>query len=185
MNEISPELNAILKKMSPQQRRLFACDCAEHVLLYFERFQPQDKRPRVAIEVARQFALGKATQEELHTACGDAEGAAWNAGEAAWRNLSEGEYPKPEDDAAAPAAATAEGCALANLDDALHAALATSLEVVQTAAIGSMIADRIWSGHSHELDAIVLQHYQEAEDQERAWQLAQAQRYLTNHSEIR
>jgi len=46
--------------------RLFACDCAEHVLQFYEQKYPDDKRPRRAIEIARKFAKGEATQKELH-----------------------------------------------------------------------------------------------------------------------
>lgn len=45
--------------------RLFACDCAEHTLHLFEESYPNDDRPRRAIEVARQYALDKATKEQL------------------------------------------------------------------------------------------------------------------------
>lgn len=37
--------------------RLFAYDCAEHVLPLFEKEYPDDKRPRQAIEVARRYAF--------------------------------------------------------------------------------------------------------------------------------
>jgi len=61
--------------------RLFACDCAEHVLPLCEKAAPGDMRPRRAIEVARLFADGKATREELAAAWS----AAWSAaGSAAW-----------------------------------------------------------------------------------------------------
>jgi len=60
--------------------RLFACDCAERVLPIFEKEYPDDKRPRLAIEAARKFAIGQATQEELFAAWD----AAWAARDAAW-----------------------------------------------------------------------------------------------------
>jgi hypothetical protein len=62
--------------------RLFACDCAERVLHIFEREHPHDKRPRQAIEVARQFAVGEATEEEIAAAwdaARDATDVAWDA----------------------------------------------------------------------------------------------------------
>lgn len=77
--------------------RLFACDCAEWVLPLFERIYPDDKRPRNAVEVARRFAVGAATDEELAaarvavTAAWDAEGAAWVA-EGAWQTNRLREY---------------------------------------------------------------------------------------------
>jgi hypothetical protein len=48
--------------------RDFAADCADHVLPIFERLQPRDDRPRRAIEMARLFARGLATVEELTAA---------------------------------------------------------------------------------------------------------------------
>ena len=65
--------------------RLMACDFAEAVLIYVPA---GEDRPRQAIEVARRFAAGDATREEL-SAAGDsarsaAGGAAWAAWAAAW-----------------------------------------------------------------------------------------------------
>ncbi len=55
--------------------RLLAADYAERVLSLFERRYEGDDRPRNAIRVARAFANGDATQEEL-AAARDAAGAA-------------------------------------------------------------------------------------------------------------
>src|SRR5260370_41926059 len=38
--------------------RVYAADCAEHVLHLFERVYPNDRRPRAAIEATRAFARG-------------------------------------------------------------------------------------------------------------------------------
>ena len=54
--------------------RLFACDCADHVVHF-----PDDVRCAEAIKVARLYAAGKATVEELAAA----REAAWAASEAA------------------------------------------------------------------------------------------------------
>ena len=51
-----------------RELRLFAADCAEHVLPIFEKEYPGDDRPRKAIEVARRFAEGEASPEELRDA---------------------------------------------------------------------------------------------------------------------
>lgn len=63
--------------------RLFAADCAEDVLDLFEDAYPDDTRPRDAINVARRYALGQATREELAAARAAAGDAAWAAGDAA------------------------------------------------------------------------------------------------------
>jgi hypothetical protein len=61
--------------------RLFAADCAERVLKHFEDRYPEDTRPRDALEVARRYANGEATPEELSAADGAASRA---SGAAAW-----------------------------------------------------------------------------------------------------
>jgi hypothetical protein len=61
--------------------RLFACDCAESVLPLFEEKYPEDKRPRRAIEVARRFAVGEATLEELKEVTIAAREAWWQGAE--------------------------------------------------------------------------------------------------------
>ena len=61
--------------------RIFACDCAEHVLHIYEKAYPNDNRPRKAITAARLYTEGKATTEE-RAAAGDAAWAAASA--AAW-----------------------------------------------------------------------------------------------------
>ena len=70
--------------LSDKDLRLFACDCAEHVLGIFEEKYPKDKRPRECIAMARRFANGKATKQELVAAWVAAGAAAWAAGAAAW-----------------------------------------------------------------------------------------------------
>ena len=66
--------------------RLFACDCAEYVLPFFENVYTDDNRPRNAIEVSRLFALGKAYLGKLNNARVAAENAALN--NARWRDGS-------------------------------------------------------------------------------------------------
>ena len=74
--------------------RLMACDFAEPVLHLVAK---GENRPKAAIEIARKFANGEATREEMAAArdaagaaraAGDARAAAWAAGaavrEAAW-----------------------------------------------------------------------------------------------------
>lgn len=56
-------------------KRLFAADCAENVLLIFESAYPEDGRLRNAIEVARKFTRGEATQTELAAAQAAAQAA--------------------------------------------------------------------------------------------------------------
>jgi hypothetical protein len=55
---------------------LWAAACAEHVLHLFEAAQPQDPRPRQAIEQARAWARGEVTMTQARAAGGHAMGAA-------------------------------------------------------------------------------------------------------------
>ena len=59
--------------------RLFAADCAEHVLHIYEKDYPDDDIPRNAIQAARDYANGKITKDELAAAAD----AAWAAARAA------------------------------------------------------------------------------------------------------
>lgn len=63
--------------------RLFACDCAEHVLYLFEKEFPDDDRPRKAIETARLYANGEASGDQLAAARDAAWAVAWDAARAA------------------------------------------------------------------------------------------------------
>jgi len=75
-------------KWDERTQRLFACDCAEHVLHYFEDKDPDDKRPRLAIESARLFVKAtqsaQAVRDAAQAAALAAGDAAWAAGAAAW-----------------------------------------------------------------------------------------------------
>ena len=57
---------------------LWAASCAEHVLHLFESAQPDDPRPREAIEHARAWARGEVTTMQARAAGGHAMGAARN-----------------------------------------------------------------------------------------------------------
>jgi hypothetical protein len=72
-----------LKQWNSKTTRYFACDCAERVLKYFEADYPNDKRPQVAIEMARQFANGEVTDQQRATASDAARDAASGGANAA------------------------------------------------------------------------------------------------------
>src|SRR6187455_1396435 len=55
---------------------LWAASCAEHVLDLFESAQPEDPRPRQAIEQARAWVRGEIPMSQARTAAGYANGAA-------------------------------------------------------------------------------------------------------------
>ena len=47
---------------------LWAANCAEHVLYLFEQANPNDKRPRQAIELTRAWVKGEITMKQAHKA---------------------------------------------------------------------------------------------------------------------
>ena len=55
---------------------IWAADCAQHVLHLFEEKQPNDDRPRRAIELARAWARGEVTMMQARTSAGHAMAAA-------------------------------------------------------------------------------------------------------------
>ncbi len=55
---------------------LWAALCAEHVLDFFESVQPEDRRPRQAIEQARAWVRGEVKMTQARTAAGHAMAAA-------------------------------------------------------------------------------------------------------------
>jgi hypothetical protein len=55
---------------------MWAADCAEHVLHFFEEAGPQDDRPRRAIDLGRAWARGEITWWEARSAGGHANAAA-------------------------------------------------------------------------------------------------------------
>lgn len=55
---------------------IWAADCAQHVLHFFEEIQPNDPRPRQAIESARAWTRGEITMMQSRAAGGHAMAAA-------------------------------------------------------------------------------------------------------------
>jgi hypothetical protein len=55
----------VLPKEMDGKIRLFNCLLAERALQFWEKYYPNDNRPHEAIAVARKFAVGEATQQEL------------------------------------------------------------------------------------------------------------------------
>jgi hypothetical protein len=86
-----------LDNWNPRTQRLFACDCAERVLHLFEAKRPDDKRPREAIRIARLYAEGKATEDELAAARAAAWDAARSAESAVWSAAWCAAWAKVED----------------------------------------------------------------------------------------
>ena len=106
-----------------KSRRLFAADCAEHVLPIWTARYPDDQRPAKAIQAARSFALGEISDAARAVAvyaaravAGDAAGAAagaaaGDAAGAAARGAARGAARAAAGAAARAAARTAAGAA--------------------------------------------------------------------------
>ncbi len=105
---------------------LWATDCAEHVLPYFEEKHPKDGRPRNALKAGRAWVRGEIAMSEARAAAYAAHAAARNT-----------------DQAPARSAARAAGHAAATAHVASHAAHAADYAV--TAANDSAAAEeRDW-----------------------------------------
>lgn len=96
-----------IESWDEKAQRLFAADCAEHVLHIFEAEFPNDKRPRETIAAVRAYARGEITSAELWVAArataaraaaaraaADATYAAAYAAERKWQNERILEYIK-------------------------------------------------------------------------------------------
>ena len=101
-----------LDKRDHRSLVLWATDCAERALPYFEETYPKDNRPRNAVEAGRAWVRGEIATGEARAAAFAAHAAARNADQAAVR-----------------AAARAAGHAAATAHVAGHAAHAASYAV--------------------------------------------------------
>ena len=115
-------LVARVETYNDKNLRLFACDCAERALL---RVQNPDPRSVAAIEVARRYAVGAATDAEL----ANARSAAPTAGASA----------------VAWAAATAMSAAAGAYDAAYHAAYWAAVAAWDAAAERRWQSARLWA----------------------------------------
>jgi hypothetical protein len=72
-----------INKKNHKALALWAANCAEQVLPYFEKRYPKDHRPRKAIEAARKWVKGKITVGEARRAALSAHAAARDASQPA------------------------------------------------------------------------------------------------------
>ena len=71
---VADRLWVLIQMLPAREQRLLACDCAARGLPRWEQSRA-DCRPREAIDVARRYAIGSATIDELHAARHAAAGA--------------------------------------------------------------------------------------------------------------
>ena len=55
---------------------IWACNCVDHVLLFFEQKYPDDIRPRKALEVARAWLKGEKSVDDVRRAAFESHAAA-------------------------------------------------------------------------------------------------------------
>jgi len=114
--------NKMIKEKLKRDHRslvLWAANCAQHVLPYFEKEYPRDNRPRKAIEAGRAWVRGKIKMGEVRVAALAAHAAARNA-----------------NNSAARAAARAAGQAVATAHVAGHAPHAANYAITAAEAAG-------------------------------------------------
>jgi hypothetical protein len=141
--------------------RLLAADFAEHVLPLFETKFPDDHRLRQAIETARRFARGQATEEELKDAYRNARAAAGAADAAGYGASAAGYAADAASDAAASGAIyaacyAAEAAVDARAEAAELAADAADVSYDSTAAnrAAAYASERRWQTH-HFREALI------------------------------
>jgi hypothetical protein len=111
-----------LQGWNERTARLFAADCAERVLHCWEEVYPDDDRPRLAIQAARDYANGLIGEEALRraaVAAFDASSAAGHAADAVYAAAGRSAWAD-----SATAAAYAARAAYAAADYAAYAARA-------------------------------------------------------------
>ena len=118
-----------LDQQDQKSLALWAADCAEHVLPYFEAKHPEDGRPRQALEAGRAWARGEIK-------CGEARAAAVAAHAAA----RDSNHP------AARAAARAAGHAAATAHMAGHARHAAAYAVTAATQAGAEARAEAYAG---------------------------------------
>jgi len=69
----------LVSKLDHKTLAIWAADCAEHVLPYFEEKNPKDNRPRKAIQAGRAWIRGEIAMSEARTAAFAAHAAARDA----------------------------------------------------------------------------------------------------------
>ena len=104
----------LAKKLTPEQNRLWAIACAELVLPVFEEKYPDDDRPRLAIDAAKNKSPDAANRVASDAWTADAAGDAAYASEATWSVWADSAW------------AASEAAFAAFADAAHHAAWAAS-----------------------------------------------------------
>jgi hypothetical protein len=131
-SDIKKEIAELTSKMDHRTLAIWATDCAEHVLSYFEEKYPKDNRPRKAVEAGRAWVRGEISVSEARSAAFAAHAAARDA-----------------DEGIARAVARATGHAAATAHVAGHAVYAANY------AATAIAKERAWQ-YQHLLDLVLM-----------------------------
>ena len=71
VTEIDTTFQEQLLKLGHKDTVKFVCDCAEHVIHYFNDVYPDDERPRYAISIGRKWILDKVKVDDARKAAFD------------------------------------------------------------------------------------------------------------------
>jgi len=82
-SSISKSISELLNQQDQRLLVVWATDCAEHVIMYFEEKYPRDNRPRRAIEAGRAWVRGEISISESRTAAFATHAAARETNQAA------------------------------------------------------------------------------------------------------
>ena len=74
--DIKQRIAEITLMLEKETLVIWACNCAEHVLPFFEEKYPNDNRPRKALEVARAWLNGELSVGEVRSAAFESHAAA-------------------------------------------------------------------------------------------------------------
>lgn len=80
-SDIKQAIAELTVKMDHRTLAIWATDCAEHVLSYFEEKYPTDNRPRKAVEAGRAWVRSEISVSEARSAAFAAHAAARDADE--------------------------------------------------------------------------------------------------------
>ncbi len=81
-SDLKKKIAEITNRIEEQALAIWASDCVEHVLSYFEEKFPNDDRPRKAVEAARAWVSGELSAGEARSAAFAAHAAARDARDA-------------------------------------------------------------------------------------------------------
>lgn len=74
--EIADKLKKEVMKVNKNQAMIWAIECAQRVIHHFEKFNPNDSRPRNALEIARRWLKGEVIFKEIRRSSLNAHAAA-------------------------------------------------------------------------------------------------------------